>query len=83
MIITDEADSSTIELSVESRLITLERPANRRYTSESHKSVRQSKWTAGGNNGAPAADTFFDWVAPLQDKQIVWGRETISGDETT
>jgi len=75
MTITDEADSSTIELTVESRLITLERPANRRYTSESHKSVRVSKNLSG-------TDTFFDWVAPLQDKSIAWGRETVDGDDT-
>jgi len=76
MTINDEGETSTIELTVESRLITLERPANRRYTSESHKSVRVSKGLSG-------TDTFFDWVAPLQDKSIAWGRETVNGDETT
>jgi len=76
MTIQDEADNSTILLTVENRLITLERPSNRRYTSESHKSVRASKALSG-------TDTFLDWVAGLQDKQIVWGREVQAGDETT
>tara|TARA_R100001440_G_scaffold795_2_gene2626 strand:+ start:6240 stop:6827 length:588 start_codon:yes stop_codon:yes gene_type:complete len=76
MIIVDEGDTSTVKLKVESRLITLERPNIRRYTSESHKAVRTSKGLSG-------SDSFFDWVSGLQDKSIVWGREVQSGDETT
>ena len=76
MTINDSGDYSTITLTVESRLIALERPNVRRYTSESHKATRTAKGLTGD-------DTFFDWVTPLQDKSVVWGRETKSGDETT
>lgn len=74
MTIIDSGETSTIELTVESRLIVLERPNPRRYTSESHAQVRYRKWSDDGNAGNPADDTFFDWVQGLQDKQIVWGR---------
>ena len=74
MTIQDGAESVTISLTVESRLIALERANIRRYTRESHAAVRQRKWEDDGNTGSPAADTFFDWTTQLQDKQIVWGR---------
>lgn len=74
MTIRDSGETSTISLTVESRLIALERPNVRRYTSESHKQVRKRKWLDDGNTGDPAVDTFFDWVQGLQDRQIVWGR---------
>lgn len=57
MSIEDSADSSSITVSVDSKLVELERADNRRYTSESHKTR---------NPG----DTFFDFVAGIQDKQI-------------
>lgn len=60
MQIEDAADASTITLTVESKWVKLDRPNVRRYTSESQKSRY-------------ATDTFFDWVADLQDKEIVWG----------
>lgn len=62
MRIVDTADSATIELTVESRLVELERPRIRRYTHEDHISR---------NPG----DNFFSYVADLQDKSIVWGRK--------
>jgi hypothetical protein len=80
MTIQDAGNTSTISLTVESRLINLERPNIRRYTSESHAAVRLRKWLDGGNSGSPANDTFFDWVTKLQDKQIVWGREVKDGE---
>jgi len=61
MPITDTANGATITLTVESKLIDLERPRVLRYTQESQKN-RYS------------ADTFFSYVADLQDKQILWGR---------
>ena len=73
MTIQDAGDNATIGLSVESRLITLERANVRRYTSESHAGVRTAK-------GLTGADTFFDWVTKLQDKQIVWGRAVKDGE---
>ena len=80
MTIQDAGETSTISLTVESRLIALERANVRRYTRESHSAVRLRKWLDDGNSGAPAADTFFDWTTQLQDKQIVWGREVKDGE---
>ena len=80
MTIQDDGETSTISLTVESRLIALERANVRRYTRESHSAVRLRKWLDDGNSGTPAADTFFDWTTQLQDKQIVWGREVKDGE---
>lgn len=57
MVIEDSADSGTISVTVDSKLVELERASNRRYTSESHKSRY-------------ATDTFFDFVADIQDKGV-------------
>lgn len=59
--IEDAGDSATISISYESELIDLERPRERRYTPED-----QAIDYAG--------DLGFDYVASLQDAQIVWGR---------
>ena len=69
--IQDDGETSTISLSVESRLITLERPNARRYTQASHDAVIA---TEGYSN---TTDTFFKWVTQLQDKQIPWGRSNV------
>lgn len=61
MTIVDEAESSTINLTVESKLIELERPSGWRYTNENHQS-RYDK------------DTFFSYVQSLQDQTLVWGK---------
>ena len=71
MTIRDEAESASISLSVESRLITLERPNVRRYTDQSHQGVISTEGYSSSN------DTFFKWVARLADKQIPWGRSTV------
>ena len=73
MTIQDAGETSTISLTVESRLIALERANVRRYTRESHAAVRTAK-------GLTGSDTFFDWTTQLQDKQIVWGREVKDGE---
>jgi len=73
MTIQDSGETSTISLTVESRLVVLERSSVRRYTRESHAAVRTSKSLSG-------SDTFFDWTTQLQDKQIVWGREVQDGE---
>ena len=62
MSIEDSGETSTITLTVESKLVELERASNRRYTHENHV-ARHS------------GDTFFSYVADMQDKDIVWGRE--------
>jgi hypothetical protein len=61
MTIEDTGSTSTISILVDSKLVELERASNRRYTSESQKSRHST-------------DTFFDYVARLQDRQLVWGR---------
>lgn len=60
MQIADEIETSTITLTAENRLISLERPKNRRYTSEDQK--REF-----------SADLGLDFVNDLQDKEIKWG----------
>jgi len=60
MTIDEGAETSTMSVSVESRLIDLERPRNRRYTSENQK-IRFS------------GDSAFDFVESLQDQRLVWG----------
>lgn len=61
MTIEDSGDSSVISILVDSKLVELERASNRRYTSESQKSRH-------------AGDTFLDYLAKLQDRQLAWGR---------
>jgi hypothetical protein len=62
MTIEDSGETSVISLAIESKLVELNRARVRRYTHESH----QSRY---------AGDTFFSYVADLQDKSIVWGRK--------
>lgn len=65
MTIEDSGDTSTISLTVESKLVRLEKASNWRYTDGSQKSRYPS-------------DTFFSYLADLQDRDIVWGREVKS-----
>lgn len=60
MKIKDNFNSSVISLTIENRLIDLERTNPYRYTQESHASIY-------------ANDTFFSYVQDLQDKQVEWG----------
>ena len=62
MQIQDSGEASKISVLVDSKLVELERASNRRYTRESQRSRYPS-------------DTFFDYVAKLQDREIVWGRK--------
>ena len=57
MVIEDGPDSGTISVTVDSKLVELERASNRRYTSLSHKTRHPT-------------DTFFDFVAQIQDKGV-------------
>jgi hypothetical protein len=52
-----DADTASIRITAESRLIALERPNKRRWTPEDQKAIYPG-------------DTFFDYVAQLQDKEI-------------
>jgi hypothetical protein len=62
MSIEDSGETSVITVAVESKLIRLEKASNRRYTHENHISRH-------------SGDTFFSFVADLQDKDVIWGRE--------
>ena len=62
MTIEHTGESIRVNLSVESKLVTLQRANARRYTSANHKLRHPT-------------DTFFDYVTSLQDKEIVWGRK--------
>jgi hypothetical protein len=61
MTIEDSGDTSVISLTVESKLVQLERAKELRYTHESQQALFPG-------------DTFFSFVADLQDKEIPWGR---------
>jgi len=63
MQITDEPDASTVVMTIESKLVELERSRNWRYTDESHKSRH-------------SGDTFLSYVQSIQDQQVAWGRAT-------
>ena len=62
MSIEDGGDTSVISLTVESKLVRLEKSSNWRYTEGNHTARYPS-------------DTFFSYVVDLQDKTLVWGRE--------
>jgi len=61
MSITEDGQTASIDITIENRLIDLERPRVYRYTSEDQKAKYPS-------------DLGLDYVADLQDKQILWGR---------
>lgn len=69
MTIVDQGKSSSISLTVESKLIVLERANPRRYTHASHQATIA---TEGYDN---SSDTIFKWVTRLADKQVPWGRQ--------
>ena len=56
------AETFTITATAENELVTLERKINRRYTPEDQKAVY-------------SGDTFFDYIAGLQDQEIKLGRD--------
>jgi len=60
-VLDEGADTATITISIESRLIDLERPRVRRYTDQDQKQLFP------GDRG-------LEYVASLQDKNIVWGK---------
>ena len=66
MTINDTPDGATISIQAENRLIDLQRPSNFRNTKESQEFLH-------------TGDLFFNQVASLQDKEIVWGRSNTSG----
>lgn len=65
MNIQDGADTATIELKVENKLVDLERARVARFTSGYQKSVYPN-------------DKGLDFVESLQDREIFWGRNAVS-----
>ena len=63
MSIDEGTETVSINLSVESRLINLEKQTNKRYTSEEQKAVYPD-------------DLGLDFVVDLQDMPIAWGRKS-------
>lgn len=61
MTINESADTASIQLTAENRLIDLSRPRSYRYTSEDQKIYYPN-------------DKGLDYVSDLQDKQLFWGR---------
>ena len=61
-VITEQAQTSTISIMAENRLVDLERPRIRRYTDEDQKS-----------DTANALDIGFEFVPKLQDKTVKFG----------
>jgi hypothetical protein len=67
MTIDEGGESSTVTMSVENRLVDLERPRLRRYTAEDQAIDYPS------DVGSPTErDAFFDQVPGLQNREVVW-----------
>ena len=62
MRILDSEETATIEMTVESKLVELERSSNLRYTDLNHKSRKPN-------------DAFFEYVQSIQDVKVAWGRK--------
>ena len=67
MNIDEGPDTTTITLTVESKLVALERPAGSRYTS----AYQREKYPDANGTGNP--DKGLDFVVGLQTKKIIWG----------
>jgi len=63
MTIEDTAETGVIDILVDSKMVEAEKSSNRRYTSASQKARYPN-------------DAFFDYVAAIQDAEIVWGRNS-------
>ena len=63
MKIDEGAETASITLNLENRLIALDRPKNRRFTHED----QQERFSG---------DLGFEFVPDLQDKEVIWGKKT-------
>ena len=61
--ISEGEETTMIQLKLENRLITFEKPANRMYTLEDQKVDYPN-------------DLCFEFIPDLQDKEIIWGKKT-------
>ena len=66
MVINDGGETATIQVTVENRLIEFERTRVRRYTAEDQKIDFPT-------------DKGLEFVAEMEEKEIVWGRAFVSG----
>jgi hypothetical protein len=64
MVINDGSESATIQVTVENRLIEFERTRGRRYTAEDQKIDYPN-------------DKGLEFVAEMQEKEIIWGRNKV------
>lgn len=64
MVINDGAETATIQITVENRLIEFERTRGRRYTAEDQKIDYPD-------------DKGLEFVAEMQEKEIIWGRNKV------
>ena len=64
MVINDGGESATIQVTVENRLIEFERTRGRRYTAEDQKIDYPN-------------DKGLEFVAEMQEKEIIWGRNKV------
>lgn len=70
MVINDSAETATIQITVENRLIEFERTRIRRYTAEDQKIDYPN-------------DKGLEFVAEMAEKEIVWGRASVSNSNGT
>lgn len=61
--ITEQGETATISLNIESRLVSFEQPLNRMLTLEDQQVDYSS-------------DIGFEFISDLQDKEIIWGKKT-------
>lgn len=74
MTISEGAETSTISVNVENKLVAFERTKVRRYTAEDQKIDYPLKLANGNNN--PNYDAGFEFVTSIVQKEIIWGRPT-------
>ena len=67
MNLSEDSDTGTIQVSVENKLIDLERARVARYTAE----YQRSRDIAGAST-----DAGFDFVVSMQDQKLAWGRSS-------
>ena len=70
MVLTDGGETSTLTFTVENKLITLEKPTDRRYTDQDQQNLF-------------AGDKGCNFVTSLQDKSVAWGAGVEMPSKTT
>ena len=72
MTISEGAETSSISINVENKLVAFERTKVRRYTAEDQKIDYPLKLANGNDN--PNYDAGFEFVTSIVEKEIIWGR---------